>query len=208
VLYSHTTQLWKIADFGFTTEGSTYKQESKYSRGTEGYRAPELLKSASFNNATDIWALGCILFELATRRKAFPTDWAVFQFIHENKSFRLDNKLVRTSYITYTEELSEHLQNMLQADPTLRPSAAVISVKYQQLCASIPPVRYFIKPELPAGRPSTTTRNMKKYSITDFIIFRVVGRGELGLVHLVQSRHNNRFYTMKVTLFFPALITV
>lgn len=37
-----------------------------------------------------------------------------------------------------------------------------------------------------------------KYSLDDFIIQRTLGTGSFGRVHLVQSRHNNRFYAIKV----------
>jgi len=37
-----------------------------------------------------------------------------------------------------------------------------------------------------------------KYSLNDFDILRTLGTGSFGRVHLVQSRHNHRFYAIKV----------
>lgn len=37
-----------------------------------------------------------------------------------------------------------------------------------------------------------------KYSLTDFDILRTLGTGSFGRVHLVQSKHNQRFYAVKV----------
>ena len=37
-----------------------------------------------------------------------------------------------------------------------------------------------------------------KYSLGDFAIQRTLGTGSFGRVHLVQSRHNQRFYAVKV----------
>lgn len=37
-----------------------------------------------------------------------------------------------------------------------------------------------------------------KYSLTDFQIQRTLGTGSFGRVHLVQSKHNQRFYAVKV----------
>jgi protein kinase A len=37
-----------------------------------------------------------------------------------------------------------------------------------------------------------------KYSLGDFEILRTLGTGSFGRVHLVQSRHNQRFYAVKV----------
>lgn len=37
-----------------------------------------------------------------------------------------------------------------------------------------------------------------KYSLDDFNMLRTLGTGSFGRVHLVQSRHNHRFYAIKV----------
>lgn len=37
-----------------------------------------------------------------------------------------------------------------------------------------------------------------KYTLTDFDLLRTVGTGSFGRVHLVQSKHNQRFYAIKV----------
>jgi protein kinase A len=37
-----------------------------------------------------------------------------------------------------------------------------------------------------------------KYSLGDFDILRTLGTGSFGRVHLVQSKHNQRFYAVKV----------
>jgi protein kinase A len=37
-----------------------------------------------------------------------------------------------------------------------------------------------------------------KYTLTDFTIQRTLGTGSFGRVHLVQSKHNSRFYAIKV----------
>lgn len=46
---------------------------------------------------------------------------------------------------------------------------------------------------------ATAVRSTKgKYSLGDFSIQRTLGTGSFGRVHLVQSRHNLRFYAVKV----------
>lgn len=45
----------------------------------------------------------------------------------------------------------------------------------------------------------TQPRQLKgKYSLEDFSIQRTLGTGSFGRVHLVQSKHNHRFYAIKV----------
>jgi protein kinase A len=48
-------------------------------------------------------------------------------------------------------------------------------------------------------QPLNQARTTKgKYSLTDFTIQRTLGTGSFGRVHLVQSKHNSRFYAVKV----------
>jgi serine/threonine protein kinase len=73
---------WKMADFGLTEEGTTRKSKStKHAKGTASYRAPELAppydQEAKFNQKVDIWAMGCILYEIIFQRQAFDDDYGV-----------------------------------------------------------------------------------------------------------------------------------
>ncbi|KAL8785309.1 MAG: hypothetical protein Q9213_003454 [Squamulea squamosa] len=52
---------------------------------------------------------------------------------------------------------------------------------------------------LGSSTPQQVTRVTKgKYALTDFAIQRTLGTGSFGRVHLVQSKHNGRFYAVKV----------
>ncbi|CAI6337648.1 unnamed protein product [Periconia digitata] len=49
------------------------------------------------------------------------------------------------------------------------------------------------------AQPNPTVRATKgKYTLQDFTIQRTLGTGSFGRVHLVQSKHNQRFYAVKV----------
>ncbi|KAB8074473.1 kinase-like domain-containing protein [Aspergillus leporis] len=49
------------------------------------------------------------------------------------------------------------------------------------------------------GSQQTQTRTTKgKYTLDDFTLQRTLGTGSFGRVHLVQSKHNHRFYAIKV----------
>jgi protein kinase A len=51
----------------------------------------------------------------------------------------------------------------------------------------------------PAAHSEEQARVTKgKYSLADFQILRTLGTGSFGRVHLVQSKHNQRFYAVKV----------
>ena len=51
--------------------------------------------------------------------------------------------------------------------------------------------------DLSLATPSLRTTK-GKYTLSDFAIQRTLGTGSFGRVHLVQSRHNQRFYAVKV----------
>lgn len=42
--------------------------------GTPYYLAPELCEGKSYDTKSDIWALGCLLYEMCTHRRAFDSE--------------------------------------------------------------------------------------------------------------------------------------
>jgi serine/threonine protein kinase len=127
--------VWKLADFGLSSEGSSKRNlPTKYSSGTPGYRAPELMDSggdpAMYNNKVDIWAMGCIFYELATGIRPFKSDWDVLnhRFSKRNMEVVLDDSFETGSIAAITE----HIVEMLQIDPSDRPSASFLSEKFDQ----------------------------------------------------------------------------
>jgi serine/threonine protein kinase len=83
VLLSVKDKAWKITDFGLTTEGtSRMAYTTTNASGTPCYRAFELVKhpQRAFTRNSDIWALGCILYELVFKNKAFPGDMQVWVY--------------------------------------------------------------------------------------------------------------------------------
>lgn len=64
-----------------TVEGSSKKAKTtKYQRGTAS--APEILgEYPAYTQKVDMWAVGCILYELVMRKKAFPSgDYEVVKY--------------------------------------------------------------------------------------------------------------------------------
>ncbi|KAI1195897.1 Pkinase-domain-containing protein [Nemania serpens] len=53
-------------------------------------------------------------------------------------------------------------------------------------------------PTQPSAYPSEARVTKGKYSLGDFDLLRTLGTGSFGRVHLVQSKHNQRFYAVKV----------
>jgi hypothetical protein len=75
---------------------------SNFSRGTESYRAPELIREHPvFTKKVDIWAVGCIFYEIVTSRKAFHGDWRVREYGLEQA--QLENVFIDFHYAGSTQ---------------------------------------------------------------------------------------------------------
>ena len=130
MLYSCKTDLWKIGDFGFSSEvtcasgGAVLSLEGK---GTPGFRAPELLCVAqsipNFNQMVDIWALGCILYELISENPAFSNDWAVYNYYHSKEDVGIECRELPTVLQSYCSAI---LNTLLHRLPQERPSATYL----------------------------------------------------------------------------------
>ncbi|NXT52466.1 NEK3 kinase, partial [Pluvianellus socialis] len=88
--------------------------------GTPYYVPPEIWESMPYNNKSDIWSLGCILYELCTLRHPFQA-----------KSWKhLILKICKGSYNPlpshYSYELHYLIKQMFKRNPKDRPSASTI----------------------------------------------------------------------------------
>lgn len=133
VLYHHKDRVWKVADFGLTCEGtSTAHIFTEFSHGTPGYRAPELLKDdgAGFTNKVDIWAMGCILFELATGAKPFVTDFAIGEYSRGNSEVETRCKAnIKPDMI---KKISDTIHDMFQIRPSFRPKSVALAKLFHE----------------------------------------------------------------------------
>jgi len=146
VLFSREKRAWKIADFGLASEGtSKHANTTRYSRGTSGYRAPELVKEeASYNNKVDIWAVGCILYEIAARKKAFSSDYSVLMFTLPDNSLELRPQIPSLPMDERSKTcLSELVNAMLDLESWRRPSTShILRVLYLLTSSSLDPSPY------------------------------------------------------------------
>jgi protein kinase A len=81
-----------------------------------------------------------------------------------------------------------------QSYPTPMPSVAATTVANGGANQEAPQT----KQEQPIGQQQQVRQTKGKYSLGDFDILRTLGTGSFGRVHLVQSKHNQRFYAVKV----------
>eukprot|EP00040_Diaphanoeca_grandis_P034324 m.212373 g.212373 ORF g.212373 m.212373 type:complete len:708 (-) comp33125_c0_seq1:92-2215(-) len=104
----------KVGDFGIS-KVLTSKSKANTVVGTPCYISPELCEGKPYNQKSDIWALGCVLYEVASLRKAF--DAANLP--------ALVLKIMRGIYQpisdTYSEDLRKLILSMLHLMPEERP---------------------------------------------------------------------------------------
>jgi male germ cell-associated kinase len=141
----------KIADFGLAKEVRSVPPFTEYV-STRWYRAPEcLLRSTHYSSPVDVWALGCIMSELITKKPLFPglnerdqlgkisnllgppSSWQNglnlarkidFKFSVNNK---LSSSMINDEFIKLhpnsSQEAIDLMREMLRWDPHSRPSA-------------------------------------------------------------------------------------
>ncbi len=61
----------KVGDFGVSRILKNTGELAATQIGTPYYMSPELMDGKRYNSKTDIWSLGCILYELMTLRLPF-----------------------------------------------------------------------------------------------------------------------------------------
>jgi protein kinase A len=100
--------------------------------------------------------------------------------------------------------------SMNPAQQQQQPAPAAQSPHAQTPSHNTPSIQNLIHPTDAASAPKNgavqfTTQPLNqarvtkgKYTLTDFQIQRTLGTGSFGRVHLVQSKHNQRFYAVKV----------
>lgn len=128
VLYSSRDSKWKLSDFGFVVEHSSKRAISTKDMETiESYQSPEVaFESSPCSFKLDIWALGCIVYEMATQRKAFSNGGDLRKFVLCPHKFVLGPlNSTNTDDITFRiRELEVLINDMLQIDPGKRPTAS------------------------------------------------------------------------------------
>ncbi|KAF6026571.1 hypothetical protein EB796_015123 [Bugula neritina] len=108
----------KIGDFGIAKVLSSDSGQAVTAIGTPYYLSPEICQSQSYNKKSDIWALGCILYEMATLKHAFQSssfNGLLIKIIHGDYGSL-------PAHFCY-QPISWLIEMMLQHNPEDRPTA-------------------------------------------------------------------------------------
>jgi len=138
----------KICDFGLARYVDPDQQEEKTEYVvTRWYRAPELMLSHHYTEAIDMWAVGCIIAEVLTKKTLFPGKDVKNQlevicsiigkpteeemwFITSKRAHKFIAELPDTDRVPFTELFTQCnpvgvdlMEQLLQFDPKKRPTA-------------------------------------------------------------------------------------
>nr|XP_022317954.1 serine/threonine-protein kinase Nek8-like [Crassostrea virginica] len=115
ILLDKKREVVKIGDFGISKVLSS-KSKAYTVVGTPCYISPELCEGKPYNQKSDIWALGCVLYELASLKRAFEAANLPALIL----------KIMRGTFspisASYSEELRALILGMLHLDPNKRPN--------------------------------------------------------------------------------------
>ncbi|XP_007485665.2 serine/threonine-protein kinase Nek8 isoform X5 [Monodelphis domestica] len=125
ILLDKQRMIVKIGDFGISKILSS-KSKAYTVVGTPCYISPELCEGKPYNQKSDIWALGCVLYELASLKRAFEAANlpALVLKIMSGTFAPISDR--------YSTELRQLVLSLLSLDPARRPPLSHIMA--QPLC--------------------------------------------------------------------------
>lgn len=106
----------KIGDFGISKKLETMSDLAQTACGTPYFMPPEVCKGEHYGEKADIWAIGCILYELALLKK--PYDSETLNGIFDKIIHRPLDPLPQEMFT----EVKMLILAMLDKDPNKRPS--------------------------------------------------------------------------------------
>ena len=106
----------------------------------ERYLAPELVREGrnTHTNKIDVWAMGCILYELAFGRKAFSNDTDVLSYLQSEERPEIPFDLSSATPILPIDSpfrgvLANIIETMLEIEPSHRPPARSLTETFTAL---------------------------------------------------------------------------
>ncbi|XP_029773468.1 serine/threonine-protein kinase Nek4 isoform X2 [Suricata suricatta] len=141
------TNIIKVGDLGIARVLENHCDMASTLIGTPYYMSPELFSNKPYNYKSDVWALGCCVYEMATLKHAFNAKDM------NSLVYRIIEGKLPPMPKDYSPELAELIRTMLSKRPEERPS--VRSILRQ------PYIKHQISLFLEATKAKTSKNNIK-----------------------------------------------
>ena len=107
----------KLGDFGLSRELSDQSKFAYSNVGTPYYMSPEQIEENKYNEKSDIWSLGCFLYEITTFNPPFEAKNQIQLGLKIKSGIfdKINNK--------YSDDLWKVIKWMINVDPINRPSS-------------------------------------------------------------------------------------
>lgn len=119
-IFVTSQNLIKIGDFGISKSLSHTLDLATTAIGTPHYLSPEICRRKPYNHKSDMWSLGCVLYEMCALELAFPAD----------NFMSLVHAICKGQYKpvspVYSRKLADLVQVLLRPVPDRRPSAEML----------------------------------------------------------------------------------
>ncbi len=122
----------KLGDLGLGRAFSSQTYEALSKVGTPLYMSPEVLDGRGYEWKSDVWSLGCLLYELAALRSPFKGEgdnlYTLFKKISAGKYEELPPH--------FSPALSSLIKSMIAIDPVARPDIHTVCAKANEALAA------------------------------------------------------------------------
>jgi NIMA (never in mitosis gene a)-related kinase 1/4/5 len=114
----HDVYLVKLGDFGISRVLSHTQDLAHTVTGTPYYMAPEILGNLPYTLQSDVWSLGCVLYEICCLRHAFAAENLL------GLVYQIHLGVVEPIPSSYSTAMQGLVTSLLDKDPTNRPTLA------------------------------------------------------------------------------------
>ncbi|NXU52937.1 NEK5 kinase, partial [Turnix velox] len=135
IFLSNNGKVAKLGDFGIARQLSSTMEFAHTCVGTPYYLSPEICENRPYNNKTDIWSLGCVLYELCALKHPPAVFTALFLLLsfmkfEGNSLHQLVLKICRGCFHpvspNYSYDLRILISQLFKISPRDRPSISSI----------------------------------------------------------------------------------
>jgi NIMA (never in mitosis gene a)-related kinase len=121
----------KVGDLGLSREFSEHTHQAHSKVGTPLYMSPEVIKGDGYEFKSDIWSLGCLLYELAVLKSPFKAEGInLYSLLH-----KISNGDYQPIPDHYSDELRNLAHAMISTNPEDRPDINYICEMAQRMRA-------------------------------------------------------------------------